>query len=68
LYDECGEAFVRDVASQYGHQDLDRLVQKVHYFWLVDQIDAIAHGSGRAPAGDEEASWRQLRALLHQAE
>ncbi|HEY2893758.1 MAG TPA: aminoglycoside phosphotransferase family protein [Pirellulales bacterium] len=68
LYGEFGEAFVRDVASRYGHQDLERLVRKAHYFWLVDQIDAIAYGGGRAPAGDEEASWRQLKALLHQAE
>jgi len=66
LYGEFGEAFVREVASQYGHPDVDGLVRKAHFYWLVDQIDAIAYGSGRAPAGDEEAAWRQLRAILHQ--
>jgi aminoglycoside 2''-phosphotransferase len=66
LYGEFGEAFVREVASQYAHPAVDRLVRKAHFYWLVDQIDAIAYGSGRAPAGDEEAAWRQLRALLHQ--
>jgi aminoglycoside 2''-phosphotransferase len=68
LYGDVGEEFVREVASHYGHRDPDRLVRKARYFWMVDQIDVIAYGSGHAPIGEEALAWRQLRAILQQAE
>jgi len=68
LYGDLGEAFVRDVALQYGHHDPDRLVRKAHYFSVVDQIGTIVYGSGRALAGDEAAAWQRLRAMLHEAD
>jgi len=67
LYAGFGGAFVREVAFVYGHPDPDRLLRKARYFVTVDQIDAILHGSGRAPAGDERLAWRRLRELLRQA-
>jgi phosphotransferase family enzyme len=67
LYGDLGEAFVRDVALQYGHNDPDRLVRKAHCFSVVDQIGTIVCGAGRALAGDEAAAWQRLRAQLHEA-
>jgi aminoglycoside phosphotransferase (APT) family kinase protein len=68
LFGDLGEAFVREVARQYGHPDPDRLVRKARYFRVVDQIGTIVYGSGRALVGDVAAAWRQLRALLHEAD
>jgi aminoglycoside 2''-phosphotransferase len=68
LYLDLGEAFVREVAFRYGHADPERMVRKVRYFSVVDQIDTILDGGERALAGDEAAAWRRLRALLHQVD
>jgi aminoglycoside 2''-phosphotransferase len=68
LYIGLGEAFVRDVASRYGHPDPDRMVRKARYFGAVDQIDTIIYGSDRSLPGDEAAAWQRLRALLHKAD
>ena len=64
LYEDFGEAFVRDMALHYGHADPDRLVRKTRYFSVVDQIGTIVHGGERALPGDEAESWVRLRALL----
>jgi aminoglycoside phosphotransferase (APT) family kinase protein len=66
MYGEFGEAFAREVALQYGHPNIDRLIHKAHYFWLIDQVDAIAYGTGRITAVDEAAAWHTLRGLLNQ--
>jgi len=64
LYDDFGEAFVREMAAHYGHEDPDRLVRKARYFSIADQIGTIVYGSGEALPGDVEESWRRLHALL----
>jgi aminoglycoside 2''-phosphotransferase len=64
LYRDLGEAFVRDLARQYGHGNADRLVQKARYFAVVDQVETIVYGGSRALPGDEAESWQRLRALL----
>lgn len=64
LYDDLGEAFVRNVASHYGHLEPDRLVQKTRYFSMVDQIGTIVYGGEQALPGDVAESWLRLRALL----
>lgn len=64
LYEDLGEAFVREMALRYGHAYPERLVRKARYFAVVDQIDSIVHGGGRALPGDEAKSWQRLRALL----
>lgn len=64
LYEELGEAFVREVAAQYGHADPDRLVRKARYFSIADQIGTIVHGGDDALPGDVESSWEMLRTLL----
>lgn len=61
---DCGETFAIDVARRYGHADLERLMTKLHYFDLVDQIGTILHGGTRALAGQEDAAWRRLTQLL----
>ena len=64
LYEDFGEAFVREMAAHYGHADPDRLVRKARYFSVADQIGTIVHGGDEALPGDVEASWERLRALL----
>jgi aminoglycoside 2''-phosphotransferase len=64
LYEDLGEAFVRDMALHYGHADPERLVRKARYFTVVDQIGTIVHGADRALPGDEAESWQRLRMLL----
>ena len=66
LYWGLGEAFVRDIALEYGHPDPDRLVRKARYFYAVDQIGTILYGGDRARAGDEAAARNRLTALLHE--
>jgi aminoglycoside 2''-phosphotransferase len=64
LYEEFGEDFVREMATYYRHADPDRLVKKVRYFSLADQIGTIVHGGDDALPGDVEGSWEILRSLL----
>ena len=64
VYEDLGEAFVREMALHYGHADPERLVRKARYFTVVDQIETIVHGGDRALSGDEAESWQRLRVLL----
>jgi aminoglycoside 2''-phosphotransferase len=64
LYEELGEAFIREMALHYGHADPERLVRKARYFTVVGRIDTIVHGGDRALPGDEAESWQRLRVLL----
>ena len=64
LYEEFGEAFVREVAAYYGHADPDRLVRKARYFSIADQVGTIVYGADDALPGDVSDSWDVLRALL----
>jgi aminoglycoside 2''-phosphotransferase len=64
LYEDLGEAFIREMAFHYGHADPDRLARKARYFTVVDQIGTIVHGGDRALPGDEAESWQRLRGLL----
>jgi aminoglycoside 2''-phosphotransferase len=66
LYEEFGEAFVRQMAEHYGHPDPDRLVRKARYFTFLDQLGTILYGGERAPEGDMSEAWRRLRALLRE--
>jgi len=54
------------VAQSYGHRDLERLISKLLYFGLVDQIGTILDGKGLALKGqeDENEAWLQLKQLL----
>jgi hypothetical protein len=61
---DFGAAFVQDVARSYGHPDLGRLMRKLVYFAMVDQIGTILDGPGRALPGQEEAAWLRLKRLL----
>jgi aminoglycoside 2''-phosphotransferase len=64
LYQDFGEAFVRDMARCYGHPDPDHLIRKAKYFTLIDQIGTILYGADRALPGDAAESWQRLHALL----
>ena len=68
LFVDFGQAFVEEVARRYGHPDLEQLGIKLQYFGLVDQIDTIVCGLGRALEGQEDAAWRRLRQLLRRRE
>jgi aminoglycoside 2''-phosphotransferase len=63
LYDDFGEAFVREMGTHYGHADPERLVRKARYFSITDQIATIAHSEEALP-GDVDGSWERLHALL----
>ena len=64
LFVEFGQAFIDDVARKYGHPDLERLGCKVQYYGVVNEIDTILHGPGRASDGQLKEAWRRLRSLL----
>ncbi len=64
IYEDFGAEFTVEVASAYGHPNLKGLLLKAHYFALVDEIDAVVNGPGRAPAESIDAAWGQLRRLL----
>ncbi len=64
LYGDFGEAFVRELASHYGHPDPDRLIRKARYYWIVDQIDTITCSNGRAPSTDVDAAHQRMHELL----
>jgi len=64
LYEDFGEAFVRDMARRYGHTDPDRLVSKAHYYSIADQVSTIVYGGEVALPGDVDGSWVRLHALL----
>jgi len=67
LFVDFGHAFVEDAARRYGHPNVEQLRDKLHYFALVDQIQTILDGSGRALEGQEDDAWRRLKRLLRQA-
>jgi aminoglycoside 2''-phosphotransferase len=64
LFVDFGSAFAKEVARRYGHQDPDRLMNKLLYFGLVDQIGTILDGAGLAPEGQEDLAWLRLKRLL----
>jgi aminoglycoside 2''-phosphotransferase len=64
LFVDFGPAFAIEVARRYGHQDLDRLRNKLLYFGLVDQIGTILDGAGLALEGQEDLAWLRLTQLL----
>lgn len=64
LYIDVGEDFTIDVARRYGHADPQRLLEKLRYFDIADQIDTIANGEGCALPGQREAAWQRLRQCL----
>lgn len=68
LFVDFGQAFVDEVAQRYGHPDVEQLRSKLQYFCLVDQIDTILNGAGRALEGQEKAAWRRLKQLLRTRE
>lgn len=64
LFVDFGPAFAKEVAQRYGHRDLDRLMSKLLYFGLVDQIGTILDGAGVALEGQEDLAWLRLKRLL----
>jgi hypothetical protein len=66
LYQQLGEAFVRELALHYGHRDPDRLIRKCYYYSIADQIGTIIDGDHALP-GQIERSWDRLRELLGMA-
>ncbi len=64
LYRDLGANFVREIAIRYGHSDVDRLLAKSRYYSVVDDVDTIVYGTGRAVAGQETEAWSRLRRLL----
>lgn len=63
LYLELGGDFTADVARRYGHPAPDALLEKTHYFALVDQIGTILCDGGRALPGHQDQAWQNLRTL-----
>lgn len=64
LFLDFGEAFATDVASRYGHPDIEQLLSKVRYFTLVDQIGTILEGEGRPLEGQVDAAWARVKQML----
>jgi aminoglycoside 2''-phosphotransferase len=64
LFVDFGQAFAEEVARRYGHRDLERLMSKLLYFGLVDQIGTILDGKGLALEGQEDEAWLRLKRLL----
>ncbi|HKQ79220.1 MAG TPA: aminoglycoside phosphotransferase family protein [Blastocatellia bacterium] len=64
LFVDFGQSFAEEVARRYGHQDLERLLSKLLYFGLVDQIGTILDGEGLALEGQEDEAWLRLKQLL----
>jgi aminoglycoside 2''-phosphotransferase len=64
LFIDVGEDFTMDVARRYGHPDPQRLLEKLRYFDIADQIDTIVNGEGWALPGQREAAWQRLRRCL----
>ena len=64
LFVDFGQDFAEEVARRYGHPNIAQLRIKLRYFGLVDQIDTILNGVGRALEGQETAAWRRLQQLL----
>jgi len=64
LFVDFGQAFAEEVARRYGHRDLERLMSKLLYFGLVDQIGTILDGKGLALKGQEDEAWLRLKRLL----
>lgn len=62
---DYGAAFVEEVTHAYEHPDPSRLLSKLNYFALVDQIGTILDGPGRAREGQVHAAWQRLKDLLH---
>ncbi|MBI5095193.1 MAG: aminoglycoside phosphotransferase family protein [Candidatus Hydrogenedentes bacterium] len=64
LFNDFGPVFVEAVALSYGHPDLESLRSKLRYYAVVDQVDTILHGGGRALDGQETEAWRRLRQFV----
>jgi aminoglycoside 2''-phosphotransferase len=64
LFADYGAPFVEEVAARYGHKDPARLMFKVKYFELADQIDTILNGTGHALDGQQARAWSRLKELL----
>jgi aminoglycoside 2''-phosphotransferase len=64
LFVDFGQAFAEEVARSYGHQDLERLMSKLLYFGLIDQIGTILDGVGLALKGQEDLAWLRLKQFL----
>jgi aminoglycoside 2''-phosphotransferase len=64
LFMDFGWPFVEDVARRYQHPDVDRLARNVRFFAIVDQIDTIVNGEGRAGDGQIATAWKRLRGFL----
>jgi aminoglycoside 2''-phosphotransferase len=58
---DVGKEFVVEVAKQYGHVDLNRLLAKLQYFEIADYVDTIVNGEGCALPAQPEAAWQPLR-------
>ncbi|MBI4472851.1 MAG: phosphotransferase [Acidobacteria bacterium] len=61
---DFGEAFAIDIARRYGHKDLERLLGKMRYYAIVDQIGTTLVGPALAPEGEVTIAWRRLDRLL----
>jgi aminoglycoside 2''-phosphotransferase len=66
LFVDFGPDFAGNVGRRYGHPEPEQLRIKLHYFAVVDQIDTILNGAGRALEGQEAAAWRRLKQLLRE--
>jgi aminoglycoside 2''-phosphotransferase len=64
LFVDFGQAFAEEVAQRYGHRDLERLISKLLYFGLMDQIGTILDGKRLALKGQEDEAWLRLKQLL----
>jgi hypothetical protein len=47
-----------------ANADVERLLEKLRYFDITDQIDTIVNGDGWALAGQREAAWERLGRCL----
>ena len=64
LYLDVCEEFTIDVARRYGHPDTERLLEKLRYFEVADQVDTIVDRDGQALPGQREQAWQRLRHRL----
>ncbi|HXU36349.1 MAG TPA: aminoglycoside phosphotransferase family protein [Blastocatellia bacterium] len=63
LFVEFGETFVASVARAYGHPDPERLMIKLRYYGIADQIGTMVQGKDFAPAAQRRAAWQCLKQL-----
>lgn len=60
---QIGEVATRVLAACYEHPDPERLMRKVRLFTLLDAVDAVVDGPGRAPQREIDRAWERLRTL-----